>query len=97
MKVFGEICFILLVVFIMALVGGFTFSKLWNWFIVDAFNVQSLTVIQSIGVLFFLSFITTKTKSHKEFNSIEFAGESIYKMIHVLLYLGIGYIITLFQ
>lgn len=99
METFGKICAIALSIIASSLLGGFVFSKLWEWFIVYAFNVQSVTVIQSIGILFFLNFIThkVKSKSDTKFTWQVFVEKFVNEIVILSLSLGIGWMITLFQ
>jgi len=39
-----------------ALVGGFVFSHLWNWFIVRKFGLPELTFLEAVGVLIVAGF-----------------------------------------
>lgn len=44
---------------LLSVIYGFYFSHLWNWFIVPATNFPVLTIIQAMGLSFFVSFLRT--------------------------------------
>lgn len=41
----------------MILLGGYTFSTLWGWFIVPVFAAPALTVMQAAGLMLVKSFL----------------------------------------
>lgn len=99
METFGKFCFGMLMVIISALLGGFVFMKLWEWFVVYTFKVDPLSMAQSVGLLIVWSFLTHK---HKKTNpeSIDFsyfAEKFVIILVSAGMFLGIGYLITLFQ
>lgn len=58
MKILGYIFAFIIVCIISALFNGYALSKLWEWFMVSAFGVPSLTVGAAIGVSMVVSFLT---------------------------------------
>lgn len=98
MENFGKLCFIALSLAVAYLLGGYVFMKLWQWFVVSAFAVQPITLIQSIGLTFVLVFLRYKyEKKEKEttWDSIieRFKGTITFYIMALIL----GYLITLFQ
>lgn len=99
METFGKVCFTLTTMVITTLISGFVFQTLWGWFIVPTFTMQPMTLIQAIGISFFISYI--KRNLDKE-NDDEFSMEFVVKglvisVVMALLILGLGWIITLFM
>jgi len=95
---------------IFGIVGGIilnalVFIKLWEWFIIPVFNVNSITIPQSIGLTLFLSYLTYKYENDDE-NKTTTDNKQIKKMLYVyygkvfgraLGALLFGWIITLFM
>lgn len=84
-----------------SLVGAWVFQNMWEWFIVYAFGLKPLTIIESLGVAFFWSYLTTKIDSKEEEQSSIFfekmAKSLILKILAQIALLGIAWIVTLFQ
>lgn len=97
METFGKFCFGAIAMIISALIGGYAFMKLWEWFVVYSFNVQQLTLLQSIGLMFFWGYLKPLKKDEGEMTFEKFASQIGEGILLVLIALGIGYLITLFQ
>jgi hypothetical protein len=85
-----------LVISILAVIlDGFTFTALWGWFIVSAFGLAKLTIVQGIGVAMTVRYLTKQgnLKKEKEFTFWESVVVEFGTCGTVLL---IGYIIFLF-
>jgi len=98
METFGKMCAMILMLIIGSLIGGFMFMKMYEWFIVYAFSVTKLNLIQSIGVSFFISYLKykiDKKEGKKDFK--ESIGDFFEALIHLLVLFGLALIITLFQ
>ena len=98
MENFGKLCFVVLAILISYIIGGYVFMKLWQWFVVYAFAVPSLSLIQSIGIMFIVGFMKYSYKYKEESitwdNIIEqFKGVITFYIITLIL----GYLITLLQ
>lgn len=93
METFGKFCFGVLAIITASLLYGYALMKLWQWFIVYTFEVQSINLIQAIGLAFFWDYLKPKKKDEDEINWEKFAK----MFIETLLWLGLGYLITLFQ
>ncbi len=39
------------------LIRGFTFYQLWNWFIVDIFNLKPMTLAQAVGFVLLIYYM----------------------------------------
>ncbi|MFS1518600.1 hypothetical protein V1503_19365 [Bacillus sp. SCS-151] len=82
------------------LIHGFVLSLLWEWFIVSAFSVPSISIIEAVGVMLVVDFILLKIDWKEEAMEVPME-EFIYKLVaHSIVMpfwgLGIGYILTLF-
>lgn len=99
MEAFGKFCTVLILMFVGSIVSGFIFMKFWEWFVISTFDVQALTVVQALGLSFFLTYVTIKIKKKKEeddTNFEELVGEFLRKMAYTAVLFGFGYIIHLF-
>lgn len=96
MKTFGEICFVILVLVVSALLGGYVFMTLWDWFVVTTFKVQTLTLPQSIGLMLIVGYLKPKQKKEGKTTLDDF-GKSFVEMIVMAGFaIGLGWIVTLF-
>ena len=99
METFGKICFTLISMVITTIITGYVFQTLWEWFIVPTFTMQSLTLVQAIGISFFINYLKMNLdkKDDKEF-SMELVFKSLAMSIVMSLFVfGIGWTITLFM
>ena len=101
MENFGKFCFGIVAVLLTSIYGGFVFSKLWLWIIVEHFGLIHLSVYQSVGVVFFIGAFVRTTEKQKEDKS-ETAWERfillvIESIVLYSMYLGIGYIYYLIR
>ena len=75
------------------IVGGFLFMTLWKWFIVTSFQITPLSLIQAIGVMFFIKHLR-RLPEDKSFD--EFVKESLRYILSCGVMLGFAWVITLF-
>jgi hypothetical protein len=94
MKTFGKIIFLILTLILNIIFCGFVFQKLWIWLILPVFNLPVLTLIQAIGVMFFINATIKVTK--KDFWEI-YINKLLNSIITASVALGVGYLITLFM
>lgn len=97
METFGKFCFGALAIITTSLLGGYAFMKLWQWFIVYAFAVQPINLIQAIGLVFFWRYLKPKKKDEDELTWEKFTKQFIEALLWFGITLGLGYLITLFQ
>lgn len=97
METFGKICFTFGALIITTLIGGYVFMNLWEWLIVYAFNVQHLTLTESIGIAFFIAYLNPKKKDEEKLTMDKLYEIFIWKIIWSAVVLGIGWLITLFH
>ena len=106
MKAFGIIMAVIMALILTPIIYGFVFCKLWIWFVVPTFGLQSLTLIQAIGLSFIISFFLGKNDLFKEQNNKNNTRQDNTEAISKLLFLPLiygglvlffGYIISLFM
>ena len=77
---------------------GWIFTKIWGWFIVGTFGLQPLSIIQALGVMMFVSYLTVKLDKDTD---DDFWGEYIekylFKVFMSLWVLFISWILFLFM
>ena len=95
MKKFGEFMAILLAAFIGTVINSFVLTKLWAWFIVPIFELNPLRLIEAMGILLIVTFITPKN-TKKDGETWEKVLESfIFTITLALMTLGMGWIFSL--
>lgn len=97
METFGKFCFGVFVIITTSLLGGYVFMKLWQWFIVYAFSVQPINLVQAIGLVFFWEYLKPKKKDEEKLTLKKFTKQFIESLLWYGITLGFGYLITLFQ
>jgi len=97
METFGKFCFGVLAIITTSLLGGYAFMKLWQWFIVYAFAVQPINLIQAIGLVFFWGYLKPKKKDEEEMTWEKFTKMFVEALLWFGITLGLGYLITLLQ
>jgi len=98
MKNFGKFMTIILALTIGPIINGFVFMKLWLWFIVPTFQMQPLRIVEAIGIVFFITFITLKKSKEVDKDKVfESLLESmIFTLSKSVVVLFFSWIITLF-
>ncbi len=91
--IFGKLCLWALVIITKFLLDGFVIMKLWQWFIVYAFAVQPINLIQSIGLVLIWKYLLSENKDGDK----NFTEQFIKTLLRFGITLGLGYLITLFQ
>ena len=98
MKVLGNITAVILFIIFSTIINGYTFSVLWDWFIVSTFGMPELTIFQSIGLAIVVGFLTykeDKTNKVKEAKDVLIEGFSTI-ISKALMYLAIGFVVVNF-
>lgn len=57
MLAIGYIVSSLLAIFITTILSGYTLCKLWDWFVVETFNLPTLTIPIAIGLMLVISYV----------------------------------------
>jgi hypothetical protein len=99
MKIFGQFLFGLFLNIPIGIFKAYVFSKLWEWFIVTTFALESINTLQAFGIMIVLSLVSPK-RLDETINESNFIGKILSNTIlSFLLYcwiLGIGWIVSLF-
>ena len=53
----GKIVMAIIAGILLTIFRGYLISKFWLWFIVSTFNVQTIRIVEAIGISFILSFV----------------------------------------
>lgn len=75
--------------------GGYVFSVLWSWFVVVAFGLPTLSIPLAIGVTMIARYVTMEIPKQKDDNEVGYA--IFMSWLKPLIFLGVGYIVTLFM
>lgn len=66
----AEGCFVMMTlpvtIAVFAVINGVVFSKMWEWFVADTFEVQELSMVQAIGIALGVQFLTVKIDSRTD-------------------------------
>jgi len=57
MKNFAQLGISVIIVIVSFAFNALVFTALWRWFVVFAFNVQPLSLIQALGISFFWEYL----------------------------------------
>ena len=98
MENFGKFMAIILAMIISPIIYGFVFMKLWIWIIVPTFHVESLRLVEAIGILILINF--TRAKLDKNFERDKFwenfAKNIIFVIVSAIFTLCAGWLLNLF-
>lgn len=72
--------------------SGYVLMCLWSWFVVPIFNLPNLDMIQSAGVLTVSMFLRSTVKQQLDTSDI-----IVSVFAKPLMFLGIGFVISLFM
>jgi hypothetical protein len=87
----GTIALFIAAIIVATFMNGWAFSVLWEWFIKSAFEVPSLTIIQSIGVAMTINFLIVypdndmKTKNWTDMAGLYIGKAIFYPVITVII------------
>jgi hypothetical protein len=100
MENFGKFMIALLVITIASIIKGFVITQLWLWFVVPIFEAEPLRIIEAIGLVFLINYITAK-KERKELDKDEYWAFFIAKTKHLIALSGwallSGWILQMFM
>lgn len=65
----------------------------WLWFIIPIFSVKEISVLQAFGLILVVSLFTMKVSDGK--NEPEFSSIIIGKIIYVIIFFIIGFLLSL--
>jgi hypothetical protein len=99
MHTIGKITSLLVLAAVGTLIKGFLLMKFYAWFIAPTFEVSELTLVQALGLSFFVGFLTFKYKKDEaKRTTTEVVTEAlgIYLVGYPLILL-MGWILSLFM
>lgn len=82
MENFGKFMAIVLAMIISPIINGFVIVKLWSWFIVPTFEIQSISIVEAIGLMFLVNYLKTNVEEKNEGN--DFWGKFAYRIAFVV-------------
>jgi len=91
---------ILALLMLLGFYNAWAISLLWGWFIVPAFALPALTILQAWGLAIFVTYLTYHPQSnqHNKDLTAYFIGEVVKFMTKPLIAVGIGWLVkTLFM
>jgi hypothetical protein len=81
--------------------GGFVFMKIWGWFPGEIFNLTSISYVESLGLLIFLSFFMNKGFRLPNKDKDQENEENFFKVVCMAVWLlgtlGFGFILQAFM
>ena len=98
MQTIGSIVTWLIMMVSAVIVGGWSLSIMWEWFVAEQFGIMSLSIPQAAGIMQLIALIRPKSAKVEE-DETGIGGMLIMVLKSVLLTLatvGIGWIIHLF-
>lgn len=91
-KFLGNVAAVILLMAFSGLWGGYVLSVLWNWFASDHFGLQSINLLQAIGMMIVVSFMTHQQSLSSDKAYGEVLAESyIYAALKPLMFLMVGW------
>ena len=101
MEFFGKMCFTVIALIISTIVGGYVFLQMWMWFILPVFKLPNLSMIDAIGLSFFVDYLKNNynkksDETEKDISKIALKG-ILTTIIWSVIILGLGYLLTLFR
>ena len=97
MEKFGKFMTLVLIMILSQIMFGFVFSKLWAWFIVPVFDAPALRLVEAIGIMLLLGFLTAKMPKDEEKDFWkDLTKKVIFSVSVCIIALLFGWIITLF-
>lgn len=85
MKLLGLAFFTIVALAVVTFINGFTLSVLWAWVIAETFKVQSITIVQGMGLSIFLEYIKRGLRKNDEKFTTELL---VLSVISSILYSG---------
>ena len=82
------------------ILNGWALTILWRWFVVPTFGAPRLSIPVAIGISIITGFLTYRAPSPTKDNeevAIKNLNAALLSIVHPLICLGIGWIVTLFM
>lgn len=79
------------------IINGYVIMKLWAWFIVTTFNLPSLKIAQSVGIMLLINYFLAKLEKDSDKGFWEsLGGKMIFILVYSILTLISGLIVKQF-
>lgn len=95
MENFGKVIAWIIALIISPIINGFVLVKMWAWFIIDTFNAQPLRIVEAIGLMYVIGFLTIKPKKNKEDTSL--GDAAMLTIFKAAFYLFAGSVVSKFM
>ena len=87
----GDFCVLLAFAAIGTPISGYTFMRLWEWFILPVFEqAPSLTLSHAVGILLSIRYLTYSARESKHITNYQII---LNLLMYPLVVLGMGYLI----
>jgi len=99
MKNFGKFIAGLIFMIVAPIIRGYVVIKLWAWFIVPTFEMNELRLVEAIGIMFLIGYLSANNNNNnnnKEFWE-RFAENIIFLLVLSGYVLFAGWIIQMFM
>jgi len=98
MKVIGVLVTAVVVAALNAVLNGWAFVTLWNWFVLPSFeSAPVLTIPVAIGIGILISLLTIETPQKTQKTTTEESVTFIFaSLLRPVMAVGMGWIVTLF-
>ncbi len=97
MENLGKFVTIVSMMIISPLVNGYVFTKYWVWFIVPAFEIQPIRLIEAIGIILLINFVRAERTKNVDSFWKDFTESVIFIFLIAGFALLSGWIVTLFM
>ncbi len=86
-------------VIVTTILQGFVLSKLWTWFIIPIFQTEPLKVVESVGILTFVSLFNMRydRKAYKSEFWVAIVERTLFILIACVYILLFGWIVSLYM
>lgn len=100
MKNLGKLMAVLLLIVLSPLIQGFVFMKLWNWFAVPIFELNTLNLIEAIGLAYLIGYVRYKADDSPQEKGLPgeiFIKAILHLIIPSVIFLFLGWIVQSFM
>ena len=81
MENFGKFMAIVMALIIVPIIRAFVTVKLWAWFVIPAFGLGPIKIVETIGLMFLLGYLADKDAPNIEDNFWEVFGIALIKVV----------------
>ena len=101
METIGKILVGIMLLVAAIVVGGYTVSLLWSWFVVPVSGLPALQIVEAIGIRMFVAYLGADVSAARRDTKDEtifqtFSTNMVSSILVSIIVIGSAYIITLF-